>query len=468
MDFQQAQSEYRKLKADYDAGRLSEEALRDQVAKLLVEDAQGRWWSIGYETGQWYVHDGVSWVEGVPPGPKTAASEPQAGATEPPPRSEFEPQPSPTTPPQQEASERSGVERRMPSTPAGTDAERRKRSLPWVIVGIVAAVVVGAFLISQLTGRQASRATMTRVANATALARRTEIAGTATAQAGAAALRTAAAADRATRASVAQTTVAVSTLPAIDTQSPKPTAPPTKPPLPTVILPPHLTAPDVVNVRAGPGTNYPVIGRLMAEQSENIIGRNAGGDWWQIDYNGVAGWVAASVVKASISMGAAVPMVEAPPTPTARPTATALARCRIQPGAIFAPYWDREVMGCPLGPEKLVWSAYESFERGAMLWREDTNRIYVFFGGGYRIFQYPPTETEYWCVGAKNVGDPRRGFGRAWCENPEIRARVGNAMGRETGERRPIQEFEQGFMVRIGERGTSMWVDKSGVWREQR
>ncbi len=24
----------------------------------MIQDAQGRWWMIGYETGQWYVHDG--------------------------------------------------------------------------------------------------------------------------------------------------------------------------------------------------------------------------------------------------------------------------------------------------------------------------------------------------------------------------------------------------------------------------
>jgi len=72
MDFQQVEAEYRKLKAQYDAGQLSEDELRNRVAQFMVEDDQGRWWSIGYETGQWYYHDGESWTPGTPPAPAPA------------------------------------------------------------------------------------------------------------------------------------------------------------------------------------------------------------------------------------------------------------------------------------------------------------------------------------------------------------------------------------------------------------
>jgi hypothetical protein len=33
---------------------------------MMVQDGQGRWWMIGYETGQWYYHDGEKWVSGTP------------------------------------------------------------------------------------------------------------------------------------------------------------------------------------------------------------------------------------------------------------------------------------------------------------------------------------------------------------------------------------------------------------------
>lgn len=198
MNFQQAQTEYRKLKADYDAGKLSEEALRDQVAKLLVEDDQGRWWSIGYETGQWYVHDGVNWVEGVPPGPQTAAPEPQPAARAAPDiplerqaPSEPEPQPPPKKRVRKTALPQPERVPEKPPTVVPATAERRKSSLPLIFVGVAAAVIIGAFLLPQLLNRQPGRATTTRVASLTAEARSTEIAGTTTSQAGAAALRTA-------------------------------------------------------------------------------------------------------------------------------------------------------------------------------------------------------------------------------------------------------------------------------------
>lgn len=78
MDFQQAEAEYRKLKAQYDAGQLSEDELRNRVTQFMVEDNQGRWWTIGYETGQWYYHDGESWTPGTPPASAAVPIIPQA------------------------------------------------------------------------------------------------------------------------------------------------------------------------------------------------------------------------------------------------------------------------------------------------------------------------------------------------------------------------------------------------------
>lgn len=73
MDFRQAEQEYRNLKARYDAGQISEERMRAALSDLMVQDEQGRWWVLGYETGAWYVHDGEKWVTGEPPATATAA-----------------------------------------------------------------------------------------------------------------------------------------------------------------------------------------------------------------------------------------------------------------------------------------------------------------------------------------------------------------------------------------------------------
>jgi formylglycine-generating enzyme required for sulfatase activity/SH3-like domain-containing protein len=67
MDFAQVEAEFQKLKGQYEAGALTEAELRAELEKLMLQDEQGCWWMIGYETGQWYYHDGTAWVRREPP-----------------------------------------------------------------------------------------------------------------------------------------------------------------------------------------------------------------------------------------------------------------------------------------------------------------------------------------------------------------------------------------------------------------
>ena len=97
--------------------------------------------------------------------------------------------------------------------------------------------------------------------------------------------------------------------------------PPTEVPSPTSEVS-RLTANAAVNVRSGPGTNYPQIGRLQAGQSFAITGKNPAGDWWQFDFNGRSGWVLGELVRASGGERVQVAANIAPP-PTARPRPTA-------------------------------------------------------------------------------------------------------------------------------------------------
>jgi uncharacterized protein YraI len=65
---------------------------------------------------------------------------------------------------------------------------------------------------------------------------------------------------------------------------------------------PYLTAVWNVNIRAGPGTEYAVVGTLDQGASAEIVGVSADGLWWAILYNGTQnerGWVAAAYVQAS-------------------------------------------------------------------------------------------------------------------------------------------------------------------------
>lgn len=81
----------------------------------------------------------------------------------------------------------------------------------------------------------------------------------------------------------------------------------------------------VVNVRGGPGTTYPVVGRFQPGAEALVVGRNADTTWWQIASTpditateSISGWVYAELVTFSGSV-TQVAVVEAPPPP---PTAT--------------------------------------------------------------------------------------------------------------------------------------------------
>jgi hypothetical protein len=114
----------------------------------------------------------------------------------------------------------------------------------------------------------------------------------------------------------------------------EPTATPTQvvTPTPTATRQPErptATAITDLNIRAGPGTGYPVLGVLRAGQTAQVTGISADGGWWQIQFSGTAaghGWLSARYVTAQNTKG--VPVVQAPPlpatpTPTPTPTPTA-------------------------------------------------------------------------------------------------------------------------------------------------
>jgi len=129
--------------------------------------------------------------------------------------------------------------------------------------------------------------------------------------------------------------------PVLPTLTSAPTAtPPPATPVPTSVpptetpsltpQPPRVQADQVVNVRSGPGTNYPVVGQMQAEETRDIIGRNANGDWWRVvsDDQGQA-WVAGKVVNVlgpidAVAVAQDVPappptFTSAPPPPPTEP-----------------------------------------------------------------------------------------------------------------------------------------------------
>ncbi len=121
-------------------------------------------------------------------------------------------------------------------------------------------------------------------------------------------------------------------LEATDTPTPTATATPTASPTPTESPTPTATptpdSPTVtmtrqMNVRAGPGTNYPIVGQAAPGSQYPISGKNPAGGWWQIIYGGQYAWVYSPLVAATnpelVQVASFIPTP--PPTPIP-PTAT--------------------------------------------------------------------------------------------------------------------------------------------------
>ncbi|WP_245944947.1 SH3 domain-containing protein [Pelagibacterium lacus] len=60
----------------------------------------------------------------------------------------------------------------------------------------------------------------------------------------------------------------------------------------------EAAATTALNVRTGPGTSYPVVGALSANQVVNVSECNASGSWCRVEAANIRGWASASYLRA--------------------------------------------------------------------------------------------------------------------------------------------------------------------------
>jgi uncharacterized protein YraI len=129
-------------------------------------------------------------------------------------------------------------------------------------------------------------------------------------------------------------TIAPPTLPPFVTYTPMP-APveislnlPTTEPIgsATAVTSPVMTARVDLNVRRGPGTQYPILTAFHAGDEAVIVGRSPDGYWWKIvcpsPYGGEC-WSSARGEYSTAVNTQTIPVAPVPPLPTDTPTATA-------------------------------------------------------------------------------------------------------------------------------------------------
>jgi hypothetical protein len=76
--FAHVENEYFRLKGLLATGRMSQSDFEAALKQLVTHDEQGRYWMLGVDDAQWYMHNGKSWVRADPPGGAQSAQPRQA------------------------------------------------------------------------------------------------------------------------------------------------------------------------------------------------------------------------------------------------------------------------------------------------------------------------------------------------------------------------------------------------------
>lgn len=156
-------------------------------------------------------------------------------------------------------------------------------------------------------------------------------------------------------------------------------------------------------------------------------------------------------------------------TPRATHTPLACAIPRLLP-----PRWTNEMatrLGCPSETERSGNYARQKFERGTLFWREEDKRILVLFDD-HTWLQFNDTWTsalpEDTCPQVSvtpPLVKPKRGFGKLWCEQTAVRAKLGAATEDEVGLYSALTQRAERGLVFTGRGRTEFYVlYNDGTW----
>jgi serine/threonine protein kinase len=163
--------------------------------------------------------------------------------------------------------------------------------------------------------------------------------------------------------------------------------------------------------------------------------------------------------------------IPSPPTFTPSPMPTP---CPQPAGAVFADWLASDAsmvtqIGCPRGPVVQAAGAWEPFEGGQMLWREDLRRIYVLHqAGAWRVYDDNWREGDLvWdtdLVPPAGLYQPVRGFGLAWREEADVRDALGWATAEESSFDATFQAFDRAFLIADGITPRFWALLSDGTW----
>lgn len=219
---------------------------------------------------------------------------------------------------------------------------------------------------------------------------------------------------------------------------------PTATPTPIKEFTPRVAADGKVNLRDGPGTGYPIVDQLNNGENVTILGRTGDSSWLQIrNIRGTVGWISSSYVQSSRPIPEySVVAAPAPPDLTCQ--------TRITPD--LAAYWNQAELGCPTAPAKLTWASWTPYERGHVIWLDDSKNIYGFFQSGWWLSVSDTWDghstTPSRGVPPPGLLEPIRGSGHVWGTNDTFFNELGWAKQEQKGFCALLQTFERGFILR--------------------
>jgi hypothetical protein len=157
------------------------------------------------------------------------------------------------------------------------------------------------------------------------------------------------------------------------------------------------------------------------------------------------------------------------PAATLAPTTSPIS-CPFPLQPDLEPAWDEAEIGCPLDTGQFpISTAYAPFEGGQMLWRGDTDMIYVVYNDGrWEIYpnEWEQSIQEFTCGEENSPPTPIRGFGRVWCDHPAVRESLGAVTALEIGDQASAaQDFDNGTILVAPFGSLFVFNDETGQWR---
>jgi hypothetical protein len=134
-----------------------------------------------------------------------------------------------------------------------------------------------------------------------------------------------------------------------------------------------------------------------------------------------------------------------------------------------------QLVGCPQGGVTSTTTAFQKFERGVMIYEQSTSSIYALTLSDMRYRRFPDT----WVEGVDpdsggeapppGLIEPRRGFGKVWRSNPDVRAALGWATTEEQGAATSYQRFERGWAFYLPQNNYTIVmsydpINENGSW----